>query len=124
MLNASTGRTERVARIYRMMGDRRDNLEAAGPGEIVAVVGLKNTHTGNTLCATAQPLVLEEIRFPEPVISQAILPDRNTDEARLADALGKLVRDDPTLAPAPIRRPVSSFSRAWASCTWKSRCKS
>jgi elongation factor G len=97
VLNSSTGKTERVARIHRMMGDRRDNLEVAGPGEIVAVVGLKNTHTGNTLCARAAPLVLEEIRFPEPVISQAILPDRATDEARLAEALGKLVRDDPTL---------------------------
>jgi elongation factor G len=95
--NTTTGRTERVARIFRMMGDRRDTLEAAGPGEIVAVVGLKNTFTGNTLCGTEAPIVLEEIRFPEPVISQAILPDRSTDETKLADALGRLVRDDPTL---------------------------
>ncbi len=97
VLNTANGRTERVARIFRMMGDRRDSLEVAGPGEIVAVVGLKQTHTGNTLCSTAAPITLEEIRFPEPVISQAIIPDRSTDEAKLADALGKLVRDDPTL---------------------------
>src|SRR4029077_11495783 len=96
-LNTITGRTERVARIFRMMGERRDSLEVAGPGEIVAVVGLKNTHTGNTLCATSARVILEEIRFPEPVISQAILPDKTTDESKLADALGKLVRDDPTL---------------------------
>jgi len=97
VLNTATGKGERVARIFRMHGDRRDVVETAGPGEIVAVVGLKNTHTGNTLCSQNKPIVLEDIRFPEPVISQAIIPDRNTDETKLADALGKLVRDDPTL---------------------------
>jgi len=97
VLNSTTGKSERVARIFRMMGERRDTLEVAGPGEIVAVVGLKNTATGNTLCSQSAPIALEEIRFPEPVISQAILPDRTTDEGKLADALGKLVRDDPTL---------------------------
>ncbi|MGH7227510.1 MAG: EF-Tu/IF-2/RF-3 family GTPase, partial [Gemmataceae bacterium] len=97
VLNAAVGRGERVARIFRMMGDRRDSLEVAGPGEIVAVVGLKQTHTGNTLCAHAAPVTLEDIRFPDPVISQAIIPDRTSDETKLADALGKLVRDDPTL---------------------------
>src|SRR5206468_9521302 len=65
--------------------------------EIVAVVGLKQTYTGNTLCDRRAPVTLEEIRFPDPVISQAILPDKTTDETKLADALGKLVRDDPTL---------------------------
>jgi elongation factor G len=95
--NTYNGRSERVARIFRMMGDRRDSLDVAGPGEIVAVVGLKQTFTGNTLCSTSDKITLEEIRFPEPVISQAVIPDRSTDEAKLADALGKLVRDDPTL---------------------------
>jgi elongation factor G len=97
VLNTTAGRSERIARIFRMMGDRRESLEAAGPGEIVAVVGLKQTHTGNTLCDVAKPIALEDIRFPEPVISQAIIPDKTTDETKLADALGKLVRDDPTL---------------------------
>jgi len=95
--NTAVKRAERVARIFRMMGERRDVLEVAGPGEIVAVVGLKQTYTGNTLCDKENPIVLEEIRFPEPVISQAIIPDRTTDETKMADALGKLVRDDPTL---------------------------
>ncbi len=95
--NAVLGRGERVARIFRMMGDRRESLDVAGPGEIVAVVGLKQTHTGNTLCDNNKPILLEDIRFPDPVISQAIVPDRTTDETKLADALGKLVRDDPTL---------------------------
>jgi elongation factor G len=95
--NTTTGKTERVARIFRMMGERRDSLEVAGPGEIVAVVGLKATYTGNTLCDTAAPITLEEISFPEPVIAQALIPDRTTDETKLADSLAKLVRDDPTL---------------------------
>ena len=97
VVNTANARTERVARIYRMMGDRRDSLDVAGPGEIVAVVGLKQTYTGNTLCSPDAPIILEEIRFPEPVISQAVIPDKTTDESKLADALGKLVRDDPTL---------------------------
>jgi elongation factor G len=63
----------------------------------VAVVGLKQTATGQTLCAPDQPIALDEIRFPEPVIAQAIIPGKNTDEGKLADALGKMVRDDPTL---------------------------
>jgi elongation factor G len=95
--NSTTGKYERVARIFRMMGERRDTLEVAGPGEIVAVVGLKQSATGNTLCSTSARIALEDIRFPEPVIAQAILPDRTTDETKLADALGKLTRDDPTL---------------------------
>jgi elongation factor G len=97
VLNTTINRGERIARIYRMMGDRRDSLDVAGPGEIVAVVGLKQTYTGNTLCANKSPLSLEDIRFPEPVISQSIIPDKTTDETKLADALGKMVRDDPTL---------------------------
>jgi elongation factor G len=97
VINTSTGRTERIARIFRLFGERRDSLDVVGPGEIVAVVGLKNTATGNTLCDTHKPVILEEIRFPDPVISQAIIPDKTTDETKLADALGRLVRDDPTL---------------------------
>jgi elongation factor G len=97
VLNTTTMKTERIARIFRMMGDRRESLEVAGPGEIVAVVGLKNTYTGHTLCGTDGPIILEEIRFPEPVIAQAIIPDKTTDETKLADSLNKLVRDDPTL---------------------------
>jgi elongation factor G len=95
--NATVGKNERISHIYRLMGARRDRLEVAGPGEIVAVVGLKQTSTGNTLCATQQPISLEEIRFPEPVIAQAITPAKNVDETKLADALSKMVRDDPTL---------------------------
>ena len=97
VFNAVSGKSERVSHIYRMMGAKRERLDQAGPGEIVAVVGLKHTYTGHTLCTIDQPLLLEEIRFPEPVISQAIEPDKNVDETKLAEALGRMVRDDPTL---------------------------
>src|SRR5207249_8102026 len=88
--NTAVKKAERISHIYRMMGDRRDRLEVAGPGEIVAVVGLKQTATGNTLCANANPISLEEIRFPEPVIAQALIPGKSVDETKLADALGKM----------------------------------
>ncbi len=97
VLNTVNGKTERVSHIYRMMGAKRDRLDSAGPGEIVAIVGLKHTHTGNTLCEEDQPILLEQIRFPEPVISQALEPAKNVDEAKLSEALAKMVRDDPTL---------------------------
>jgi elongation factor G len=95
--NPVNKKAERISHIYRLFGDRRDRLEVAEAGDIVAVVGLKQTHTGHTLCAQDQPILLEEIRFPEPVISQSITPAKNVDETKLADALGKMVRDDPTL---------------------------
>jgi elongation factor G len=96
-LNTTSGKTERAARIYRMMGNKREEKEVAGPGEIVAVVGLKNTFTGNTLCDEKSPVALESITFPKPVIAQALIPDKTTDETKLADALARLTRDDPTL---------------------------
>jgi elongation factor G len=95
--NTTVNKQERISHVYRMMGDRRERLEVAGPGEIVAVVGLKQTSTGHTLSAQDRPIILEEIRFPEPVIAQALIPAKNVDETKLAEALGKMVRDDPTL---------------------------
>ncbi len=70
--NPIVKKSERISHIYRLFGDRRDRLEVAGPGEIVGVVGLKNTVTGHTLCSQEQPILLEQIRFPEPVISQSL----------------------------------------------------
>ncbi|HZZ82410.1 MAG TPA: elongation factor G, partial [Gemmataceae bacterium] len=97
IVNTAVKKPERISHIYRLFGDRRDRLESAGAGEIVAVVGLKHTHTGHTLASEAKPVALEEIRFPEPVVSQAIIPGKSVDETKLAEALGKMVRDDPTL---------------------------
>jgi elongation factor G len=97
VLNTMVNRTERIGRLYRMMGATRQELEVAGPGDIVAVVGLKQTYTGHTLCAENAPVALEAITFPKPVISQAIIPDRTTDSAKLGEAINRMTRDDPTL---------------------------
>jgi elongation factor G len=96
-LNTTLGKKERIARMYRMMGDRREELESVGPGNIVAVVGLKETYTGNTLCAPDAPIALEAISFPKPVISASLLSQNKVDSTKLADTLSRLTRDDPTL---------------------------
>jgi elongation factor G len=96
-LNTTNGKRERVARFYRMMGDKRLELDKAGPGDIVAGIGLKETYTGNTLCDEDNPIALESIQFPKPVISQALTFAKTLDSGKVGEALGRLVRDDPTL---------------------------
>ncbi len=96
-LNTTHGKTERIGRLYRMMGNDRQALESAGPGMIVAVVGLKNTYTGNTLCSTDAPVALESINFPKPVVSSSLIAAKSIDAGKLGDALGRMVRDDPTI---------------------------
>jgi len=96
-VNTTHGKTERIGRLYRMMGNDRQALESAGPGMIVAVVGLKNTYTGNTLCSTDAPVALESINFPKPVVSSSLISAKSIDAGKLGDALGRMVRDDPTI---------------------------
>jgi elongation factor G len=96
-LNTTNGKTERIGRLYRMMGNSRQDLESAGPGMIVAVVGLKNSYTGNTLCATNAPVALESISFPKPVVSSSLIAAKTIDPGKLGEALGRMVRDDPTI---------------------------
>jgi elongation factor G len=96
-LNTSNGKKERIARFYRMMGDKRIELEKAGPGDIIAGIGLKETFTGNTLCDPENPVALEAIQFPKPVISQSLSFAKTLDAGKVGEALSRLVRDDPTL---------------------------
>jgi elongation factor G len=96
-MNTTTGKRERIARFYRMMGDKRISLEKAGPGDIVAAMGLADTYTGNTLSDTDRPVALEAIQFPKPVISQALTFAKSLDAGKVGEALNRLVRDDPTL---------------------------
>jgi elongation factor G len=96
-LNTTNGKKERVARFYRMMGDKRIALEKAGPGDIVAAMGLSETFTGNTLCDSDRPIALESIQFPKPVISQALSFAKTLDSGKVGESLNRLVRDDPTL---------------------------
>ena len=96
-INTTNGKKERIARFYRMMGDKRISLEKAGPGDIVAAMGLADTFTGNTLSDPDSPIALEAISFPKPVIASALSFSKTLDSGKVGEALGRLVRDDPTL---------------------------
>jgi elongation factor G len=94
--NPRLGRMERTQRMFRMFADSREALDSAGPGEIVAFVGLKNTVTGDTLCEKQSPIVLESMRFPQPVLSVSIEPKSSADKDKLDEVLARLQKDDPT----------------------------
>jgi len=96
VLNSARERKERLGRLLRMHSNRREEMGEVGCGQIVAVVGLKHTFTGDTVCDPARPVVLEAITFPEPVISVAVEPKTRADQDRIGDALGKLADEDPT----------------------------
>jgi elongation factor G len=96
MLNVTTGRRERVGRILRMHAMRREDVEEVFTGDIAAAVGLKGTTTGDTLADESQPILLEAITFPEPVISVAIEPKTKADQDKLGIALQRLSEEDPT----------------------------
>ncbi len=94
--NSTKDRKERVGRVLQMHANHREDLEAAYTGDIVALVGLKHTSTGDTLCDPARPVVLESISFPTPVISVAIEPKTKADQDKLGAAMAKLADEDPT----------------------------
>ncbi|WP_030655186.1 MULTISPECIES: elongation factor G [Streptomyces] len=97
VLDAATGRTERVGRILRVQADRHEDREEAVAGDIVAVIGLKSARAGTTLCAPGAPLVLEPPTVAEPVVSVAVEAGQNADTGRLASALARLAEEDPSL---------------------------
>ena len=94
--NARTGRKERIGRILRMHANHREDIDSIGSGDIAAAVGLTDTRTGDTLCDEKQPILLENIVFPEPVISQAIEPKTKGDQDKMGTALSRLAQEDPT----------------------------
>jgi elongation factor G len=94
--NSSGEKRERVGRLLRMYADRREDIDEVLAGDIGAVLGMKNTFTGDTLCDAANPIVLEKITFPEPVIYVAIEPKTMVDQDRMGEALHKLAEEDPT----------------------------
>jgi elongation factor G len=96
ILNSSTGEKERIGRILRMHANSREEVSEVFSGEIAAAVGLKGTITGHTLCDPAQPIILESITFPEPVISIAIEPKTKADQEKMGIALQRLAEEDPT----------------------------
>jgi len=96
ILNSSTGDKERVGRIVRLHADKREDVTEVEAGDIAAIVGLKGTTTGNTLCDTANPIILESITFPEPPVSIAIEPKTKADQEKMGIALQRLAEEDPT----------------------------
>jgi elongation factor G len=96
VLNASTGRKERVGRLLEMHANHREDLQQVGAGAIASAVGLKQTTTGDTLCDPDHPVMLESIDFPDPVIDVAVEPKTKADQDKLAQALQRLAEEDPT----------------------------
>lgn len=94
--NSTRGRKERISRILRMHANRREDIQQMGPGELGAVVGLKQTMTGDTLCKKESQILLEKIHFPQPVISIAIEPKSQADVDKMVYGLQKLAEEDPT----------------------------
>jgi elongation factor G len=94
--NSSTGDKERVGRILRMHANSREEVQEVSAGDIAAMVGLKNTTTGNTLCDQANPIILESIDFPDPPVSIAIEPKTKQDQEKMSIALQRLAEEDPT----------------------------
>lgn len=96
VLNATTGKKERIGRILQMHANKREEIDEVYAGDIAAAVGLKDTTTGDTLCDEANPVILEKMVFPEPVISVAIEPKSKADNDKLSVALQKMAEEDPT----------------------------
>ena len=96
VLNATKGKRERVGRLLQMHANHREDLETVYSGDIAAVVGLKNTTTGDTLCDEKHPIILESMEFPEPVIRVAIEPKTKAGQEKMGLALAKLAEEDPT----------------------------
>jgi elongation factor G len=96
VLNSIKGRRERIGKIYQMHANKREERPSATAGQIVAVMGLKDTTTGDTLCDQAHPVVLESMTFPAPVINVAIEPRTKSDQEKLSTAIQRLAEEDPT----------------------------
>jgi elongation factor G len=94
--NSTKGERERVGRLLQMHANHREEIESVSAGDIAAVIGLKTTFTGDTLCDPAKPVVLESITFPEPVISVSIEPKTRSDQDKMGAALARLAEEDPT----------------------------
>ena len=95
-LNTTKGDRERIGRLMKMHANHREEVESVQAGDIVAIIGLKSSFTGDTLCDPANPIVLENITFPEPVISVSIEPKTRSDQDKMGNALARLAEEDPT----------------------------
>ena len=96
LLNPRTGKHERISRLMKVHANKREMVDSCGAGEIAAVIGLKNTITGDTLCDNGQPIALDKITFPDTVISISIEPKKTGDRDKLSESIARIVREDPT----------------------------
>ena len=96
VLNSTKGKKERIGRLVKMHANHREEVESLEAGELGAIIGLKNTTTGDTLCAEESPIILEQMEFPEPVISVAFEPKTKAGQEKMGLALAKLAEEDPT----------------------------
>ncbi|PCJ47757.1 MAG: elongation factor G [Moraxellaceae bacterium] len=96
VLNSYTGKTERIGRMVEMHADDRNEIESAQAGDIIAVIGMKNVQTGHTLCDPKDPVTLEPMVFPEPVISIAVTPKDKGGSEKMGIAIGKMIAEDPS----------------------------
>ena len=119
-LNSTKDARERVGRIMKMHANKREDLDVAYAGEIVAVAGLKQVTTGDTICAESHPVILEAMDFPAPVISLAIEPKTRPDQEKLGVALGRLARRTHHSASRLTRRLIRRLFPEWANCILKS----
>jgi elongation factor G len=104
VLNATTGKKERVSRILRIKAKDRIDMTEVGPGDIISLIGLKGTYTGHTLCDRASPILLESMTVPEPVISVAVSTSGTKEKERLEQALRKLAQEDPSFTVRHVER--------------------
>ena len=111
VLNVNRDKRENITRIFEMHAKDRKILDSGAAGDIVAVVGLKQTLTGDTICDTRNPIILPNITFPETVVSMSIEPKTATDRVKLADALAALRREDPTFESAVDRETGQTIIR-------------
>ena len=105
-MNTVKDKRERVGRMLLMHANHREDIKEARAGDIVALAGLKNTTTGDTLCDPAHPVMLERMEFPEPVIEVAVEPKTKADQEKMGVALNAWRRRIPRSASPPIRRPA------------------
>ncbi len=96
VMNPRTGKKNRVGRLVKMHANKREEIDHVDCGDIAAVIGLKDVYTGDTLCSEDDPIMLESIEFPDPVISVAIEPKTKADQDKLSSALGKIAQEDPS----------------------------
>ena len=117
VMNSTKDRKERVGRMLLMHANNREDIKEAFAGDIVALAGLKEVRTGDTLCDPQKPVILEKMEFPDPVIEIAIEPKSKADQEKLGVALAKLVAEDPSFRVHTDQESGQTIIKGWASCT-------